>query len=145
MREISWDCYLAFGPYQKIYHMCEITLLEKAMNSPEKVYYPPTYQVDGFIHATEDPKLLVDVANHFYKSSKDSWVCLELSIPWLLAQGNTQVIYEAAAPVGDIEAVESDNNLKFPHIYGGISKNSITRVFNIVRDDDGTFIRIENL
>lgn len=32
-----------------------------------KDYFPPTYEKDGFIHATKDPQLLLGIANHFYK------------------------------------------------------------------------------
>ena len=33
-------------------------------------YFPPTYADDGFIHATHEAKLLLDVLNHFYKEVK---------------------------------------------------------------------------
>lgn len=65
---MDWGVYLARGAYKPIYHMCDETLFDEQMAS-KGVYYPPTYDMDGFIHATADPKLLLDVANHFYKSS----------------------------------------------------------------------------
>jgi hypothetical protein len=33
-----------------------------------EAYYPPTYSQDGFIHLTQEPELLLPVANHFYKT-----------------------------------------------------------------------------
>jgi Protein of unknown function (DUF952) len=33
---------------------------------------------DGFIHLTEDPALLMTVANSFFINSEDDWLCLEL-------------------------------------------------------------------
>ena len=39
-----------------IYHMVQQHNWEAAKQSPEKMYYPPTYHTDGFTHATADPK-----------------------------------------------------------------------------------------
>ena len=52
-----------------IYHMCLESRCNEMLASESGLYFPPTYGVDGFIHATADPKLLIDVANHFYKDS----------------------------------------------------------------------------
>jgi hypothetical protein len=50
--------------------------LWEACTARGKTYYPPTYAVDGFTHATADPAKLLDVANHFYKSVQAEWLCL---------------------------------------------------------------------
>ena len=47
--------------------------------STSQDYLPESYQQDGFVHLTEDPELLLSVANHFYRSSKDPWVLVCLS------------------------------------------------------------------
>lgn len=60
-----------------IYHMCERPRWEQALRSGTE-YFPPTYDKDGFIHATEDPAMLLGIANHFYKDSKDEWICLRI-------------------------------------------------------------------
>ena len=49
--------------------MC-IENIFKDQTKDDGLYYPPTYAVDGFIHATGDPRLLIEVANHFYKESE---------------------------------------------------------------------------
>lgn len=47
----------------KIYHLIQKPLWE-ACKAKGEVYYPPTYEVDGFTHATADPAFLIGVANH---------------------------------------------------------------------------------
>lgn len=41
-----------------IYHVAQKDLWQAALNC-SKPYYPPTYEADGFIHATADPNLLL--------------------------------------------------------------------------------------
>ena len=55
---------------EHIYHMCIEKNFDEQTAESENCYYPPTYNMDGFIHATADPQLLIEVANHFYKESK---------------------------------------------------------------------------
>jgi uncharacterized protein len=142
---MDWGSYLARGAYRPIYHMCEQSSYFEQVNANdgEGLYFPPTYVQDGFIHATHDPKLLIDVANHFYKSSLGDWICLEISVPWL----TSQVIFEAPAPVGNVASYvkEDQNVVKFPHIYGGIRKRAVKKIFPMTRASDGTFTGIDNL
>ena len=126
-----------------IFHMCEVTLWE---SSKEKgSYVPPTYEQDGFIHATAEPQFLIDVANHFYRESTGDWICIKID-PKLL--GGSKVIYEAPAPVGNTEAYDhkekDDEQPKFPHIYGPIPTSACVSHSKILRDADGTFLSIEN-
>ena len=46
-----------------IYHLAPLERWEKAGEE----YFPATYDQDGFVHATKDPEMLMDIANHFYK------------------------------------------------------------------------------
>lgn len=46
-----------------IYHLVQEDLWKKADGEG---YLPPTYEADGFIHATEDAPHLIPVANYFY-------------------------------------------------------------------------------
>lgn len=130
----------------KIYHMCLLNnFLEQTNNAEDGTgtYFPPTYGVDGFIHATKEATLLLDIANHFYTDSVGDWICIEIE-PSLLPNGAESVVYEAAAPVGDKTAYESEQT-KFPHIYGGISAASVVRTLKIERSADGRFVAIEGL
>jgi uncharacterized protein (DUF952 family) len=136
---MNWGTYLTRGPFIPIYHMCDKSLYDqKTIDGND--YFPPTYSVDGFIHATENPTELLSVGDHFYKNVPGEWICLELNPYYLLGT----VVYEAAAGVGNIEAMEH-NSSKLPHIYGGIPVRSVVRKLKIVRGSDGSFLSIEKL
>lgn len=128
-----------------IYHMAtEIDFLAQTESNME--YFPSTYHLEQFIHATADPLLLLDVANHFYKqSSATDWICLKLAVEKL-----PTVIYEAPAPVGTIVALDCSQEfkdiVKFPHIYGGIKRDSVVSYHRINRSiEDGSFLCIEGI
>jgi hypothetical protein len=54
------------------------------------------------------------------------------------------------APVGDMAAhrvEEGDQEVLFPHIYGGIHPRAVTAVLPVVREEEGSgrFVRIEGI
>ena len=57
--------------HTNIYHCVQKPLWEECKASG-KTYYPPTYEADGFTHATADPAFLIGVLNHFYKDTTAS-------------------------------------------------------------------------
>lgn len=130
-----------------IYHMCVVADWEAA-TAEGGLYYSPTFAQDKFIHATAEPKFLLEAGSHFYKHVVGDWICLELDVS-KLAEGS--VIYEAPAPVGAIEAVDYEKEHampeqpKFPHIYAGIPKEAVTKTFPIERNADGEFLSIPGL
>ena len=129
------------GTPDLIYHVVQVSVWSKAAETGTE-YFPPTYAQDGFIHATHDGRLLVDVLNHFYKDVKDDFLCLELDSKTL----TSPVKMEAPAPVGDKSVEGGPAPVAFPHIYGPISPLScVTRKLPVLRSDDGTFLRIEDL
>lgn len=69
------------------------------------------------------------------------WICIKVE-PTLLGG---PIVYEAPAPVGNIEAFDYKKAPAFPHIYGGIPKISVLAVHKIVRGEDGSFLSIEGL
>lgn len=119
--------------------MCDQAYYETKTAQGED-YFPPTYGVDGFVHATEKPDELLGVGNHFYKQSVGDWICLELDPYYLLGT----VVYEGAAAVGDIAAMEHKSS-KLPHIYGGVPVKSVRRKLKINRGSDGSFHSIQGL
>lgn len=150
----DWAKYLAVGGWNNnpttLYHMCEVQRYSDFVAN-ESLYFAPTYEQDGFIHATAVPGFLMEVANHFYQESQDDWICMEIDPKFL----NCAVIYEDAAPVGNksskfardaskSEEKDTDKPL-FPHIYGGISKLAIRRIYKIQRDASGKFLSIEGV
>jgi uncharacterized protein (DUF952 family) len=110
------------GP-SPLFHLVPRAVWESLQSND--IYYPATYEKDGFTHLTADPALLLEVANHFYTGIEGDFIVLELDTRTL----NTgEVKYEPAAPVGDQETKEKYDGVKeteeplFPHLYGGIPK-----------------------
>ena len=126
-------------PY--LFHLVQADLWEAATES-ETTYYPPTYKQDGFTHATANPDLLFNVANHFYTDVPGKWLCLRMTVESLEA-GGIEVVFEGTAPVGDKEAdfPGTDDEL-FPHILGGIHPSTVLDVHDVVRSEDGTFLTV---
>lgn len=156
----EWASYLARGAFlsgdnQPLYHMCDVSLYNAMTSNTEAPaaagrmkklaghYYPPSYDQDGFVHATAKPSFLLEVANHFYVSAPGDWICLELDARFL----GSEVKLEPAAPVGTTAAfAKGDENVElFPHIFGGIPKLAVKRTFKINRSADGHFLNIEGL
>lgn len=97
---------------------------------------------DGFIHATAEPKFLLMVGNNFYKTVLGDWVCVKIDVNKL----TSRLVYEPAAPVGNIASMKHDaNEPLFPHIYGPLNMDSVVEEFNIIRSLDGTFDSIDQL
>ena len=128
---------------------------EAAKASDEKVYYPPTYAVDGFTHATADPKYLLTVGNHFYKETKapdgsgkpSEWKLLKMTRHTLEAK-KIDLKFEAPSPVGDTKEMDAEQSggERFPHIFGGIpTEGVVVQEFDITRAEDGTFTGVVGL
>lgn len=124
-----------------LFHLIQADLW-KAAKASGATYYPPTYEQDGFTHATANPDLLLNVANHFYTDVPGEWLCLQMTVDSLAAAG-VKVVFEGTAPVGDKqpEFAGSDDEL-FPHILGGIPPRAVLDVLSVDRTDDGRFTMI---
>ncbi|TFJ83190.1 hypothetical protein NSK_005499 [Nannochloropsis salina CCMP1776] len=83
-----------------LFHLVQSSLWTAAVEADTE-YFPPTYQQDGFTHATADPTTLLPIANHFYTSIPEPFLLLVV-LPSLLT---APVKWEAAAPVGATEAL----------------------------------------
>lgn len=132
-----------------VYHMCPKSAWETSCVLGRD-YYPPTYDKDGFIHATQDPEILITIANHFYKDApiEEAWIILVIDSNKL----TSRLVYEPAAPVGDKSSFQSDNvpstaqednkdsDVLFPHIYGTIQKDSVVDILPMMRDSRGAFV-----
>lgn len=126
-------------PY--VFHLIQADLW-KASVDQGKTYYPPTYQQDGFTHATANPSLLLNVANHFYRDVPGQWLCLRMTVD-SLRKGGIDVVFEGTAPVGDKEAnFEGTGDELFPHIMGGIPLSTVLEVHEVFRASDGSFLSI---
>lgn len=136
---------LADGYPDAIFHMCEKSPWEAALAAGE-AYFPPTFEKDGgFTHASTEANSLITTANHFYRHSKDEWICIELSRSSLTKLGIV-TRFEEAKPVGNTAAPE--HTIMYPHIFGGIPANVpgiVTETFVMARDSSGKFLSIEGL
>lgn len=135
---INEDQHMAH-PY--LFHLVQADLWETAL-STDSTYFPPTYEQDGFTHATANPDLLLNVANHFYTEVPGEWLCLRMTVESLESEG-TEVVFEGTAPVGDKEPdfPGTDDEL-FPHILGGIHPATVLAVHGVIRSSDGTFLQV---
>lgn len=131
----------------KLYHMCQKSLWEQALQS-KTPYYPPTFKEDGYYtHATAVPSRLIETANHFYTSTQGDWICVELNYHALTNLGII-VKFEEAMSVGDTNVSSGWENWVCPHIYAGLPGHVpgiVERVLEMKRDGDGNFLSIEGL
>jgi uncharacterized protein (DUF952 family) len=124
-----------------IYHLALQSDWQECVDK-NTIYYPPTYEQDGFTHGTGDANKLLDVANHFYQSSEGDWVCLAMTES---ALGRTGVIVklEPAANVGDQDGRLDGEQELFPHLFGGISPDTVHGVYSVTRNKEGQFLDID--
>ena len=127
-------------PY--VFHLIQAELWQATLTEEDGVYYPPTYDVDGFTHGTANPEKLLVVANHFYQEVQGDWLCLRMTVESLRESG-VATIFEGTAPVGDKPAdFEGSDGELYPHILGGISPSAVLATHNVVRTADGQFVAI---
>ena len=107
-----------------IFHLIPKPIWENCKES-KTPYKPSTYEQDGFIHATEDPKMLLSVGNHFYKSVTEPFLLLRIDVTKLI---DATVKYEPAEPVGE-------NDVLFPIF----TASCVVREYVVLRSDEGTF------
>ncbi len=130
-------------PY--IFHLVQAKLWQSTVSKNGGVYFPPTYDLDGFTHGTANPDKLLVVANHFYREVDGDWLCLRMTLESLKRSG-VEVVFEGTAPVGDKPAdFEGSDDELYPHILGGIAPRAVLAVHEVTRNDSGDFTAIEGL
>jgi uncharacterized protein (DUF952 family) len=102
-----------------IYHIA--INVEWEAQADEPTYAPNRYEEDGFIHCSEQHQLENVAERHF--RGRDDLVLLEL-MPTKL---DPETKYEQGGKG------------KYPHIYGLINKNAVSRTIEIRCNDDGLF------
>lgn len=134
----------SFENHPFVYHLIQKSLWDEAVKT-DRTYFPPTYEQDGFTHATANPELLMNVANHFYTDVPGEWLCLRMTRD-SLADTGVNLVFEATAPVGDKEAdFEGSDAELFPHIHGGIHPLAVVESFPVQRDANGRFLSVANV
>lgn len=92
---------------------------------PGRPYLPEAYPADGFIHCTDGDEAMISVANRFYRSDERPFLLLGIDLdrtgsPWRF----------------------DDPSGIYPHVYGPIDPTSVFEVRALLRDSDGTFLRV---
>ncbi|KAG2438500.1 hypothetical protein HXX76_005051 [Chlamydomonas incerta] len=133
-----------------LYHLVQESIWTKC-KADGSAYYPPTYEQDGFIHLTADPRFLLGVGNQFYKDVAGTFLLLVLDADKLSAK----VVFEPAAPVGNKssdglaasggEKEKAEELPLFPHLFGTIDFGAVAAELPIQRDATGAFLSIPGL
>ena len=88
-------------------------------------YHLERFAEEGFTHCTDGEELVVEVANRYYRDDPRPYVVLDVD----LARVQARAVYEDEARL-------------YPHIYGPIAREAVTRVRRVERAADGTFTAI---
>lgn len=127
-----------------VYHLVQARLWEPVA-ADKGIYFPPTYDTDGFIHGTANTQKLLSVANHFYRDVPGVWYCLRMTVKSLSRTG-VETIFESTAAVGDIQpGFDGAGDELFPHVYGGIRPEAVLDVHRVHRAADGTFLSVDGV
>lgn len=102
-----------------IYHIATRTEWESQADEP--TYAPDRYQEDGFIHCSEQHQLEA-VASHHFRGRDDLLILVLMP---------TKLEPETRYEQGGEE--------KFPHVYGPINKDAVSRTIEIRCNLDGLF------
>ena len=115
-----------------VWHLCP----SSDYNDKAAIYYPKAYDKDKFTHATHEPSRLMETANCFYKTSTEKeWICLEIDVVGLKVNSIETVM----------ESSKDDESLKCPHIFGGIPRECVRKLYSVQRGEDGTFLFVKGL
>lgn len=90
-----------------IYHIVAQAEWEAQAAAPE--FVAASLAVEGFIHCTAEPEMLVQVANRFYRDAPGPFIIACIALERLHAE----VRWEAA-----------DGHL-FPHLYGALNRDAV--------------------
>jgi len=93
----------------------------------------PSLTTEGFIHCTDDPGVMLQVANAFYASLPGDFVVLHVDVERLTAE----CVWEDPAHIGSGGASFAP---QFPHVYGPIDRAAVIDVQRVRRDGAGTFV-----
>lgn len=113
-----------------IYHIVSESELQASVESG--VYRPASLARDGFVHCAAEPSVL-PVANDFYADVTARLFLLEVDP----GQLSSETRYEAAAPIAGAGAIHLETATRFPHVYGPIELDAVTRVGVLTRTPDG--------
>ena len=101
--------------------------------SPAEPVTNPSLAGEGFIHCTDDPGVMLQVANAFYASLPGDFVVLHIDVDRLTAE----CVWEAPA---HLAGGATSFAPQFPHVYGPIDRAAVIHVQAVRRDGSGAFV-----
>jgi uncharacterized protein (DUF952 family) len=102
-----------------IVHICSSDEWQTAQNAG--VYRSASLEAEGFIHCSR-PDQVIEVANRYYENRTD------LLLLWI----------DPSYLADELRWEASDDDI-YPHVYGPININAITRVSKLLPDEEGIF------
>ena len=98
----------------------------------------PSLTSEGFIHCTDEPSVMLQVANAFYASVSGEFVVLHIDVDRL----SSECVWEDPAHIaGGGESFAP----QFPHVYGPIDRAAIVGVQPVRRDAMGHFVGYDDI
>jgi uncharacterized protein (DUF952 family) len=101
--------------------------------APDAPITNPSLESEGFIHCTDEPAVLLQVANAFYRGVAGDFVALHVAV----ADLTSACIWEEPAHINGAGEAFAPS---FPHVYGHIDRRAVLRVDSVTRDADGAFV-----
>ena len=98
----------------------------------------PSLAGEGFIHCTDDPGVMLQVANAFYAALPGDFVVLHIDV----ARLTSECVWEAPAHIsgGGVSFAP-----RFPHVYGPIDRAAVVGVQPVHRDRSGAFVGYDDM
>jgi hypothetical protein len=100
-------------------------------------YRPAGFDQDGFIHCTQEPDVLLHIANAFFREAPGDFLVLVIDSTRVTAP----VRFEPPVPPPPDPNAPLARHL-FPHIYGPLNRDAIVAVRRAQRAADGTFLAV---
>ncbi|HEX6315044.1 MAG TPA: DUF952 domain-containing protein [Gemmatimonadaceae bacterium] len=105
----------------RIFHLVTNQDLRSSLTSSS--YRPATLDDLGFVHCAEEQSVL-SVANDYFSEAADPVLLLAIDVRRL----SSEVRYEAAAPIAGGGTAHVASAVTFPHVYGPLDTQAITRL-----------------
>ena len=99
------------------------------------LYRPPSLASQGFIHFTAQPRLVLEVANHYFLPREPLPLILSVEVQRL----REPLRYEPPLATSAGPPLHSRPGLLFPHLYGPLNWDAVTEVGSL-RHEEGGFL-----
>lgn len=106
-------------------------------------YLPEAFPADGFIHCTQQPETMLQIANRFYKNVDGDVLVLVIDADRITSEVKWEsAVHPQMHPHPDGSPTQPGDSILFPHIYGPLNREAITHIRVAVRDSAGNFLSV---